>query len=103
MGLRTVTERRGTTLRYILFSVYTNTLQDIEEAFPGIDEAVPAYILSAVVACFITFSSFTLTQASTTASLTQNPSTHDPPPPPPLTHCLDGRSCFNISSLPSTG
>ena len=45
----------------VLFSTYTNTISDVQEAFDVNDE-VPAYILSAISSTFAIFSTFTATQ-----------------------------------------
>jgi len=46
----------------ILYSIYITTLNDIEEAFPDIDEAIPRYIIAALTSTFAIFSTFTFTQ-----------------------------------------
>lgn len=40
----------------ILYSIYITTLNDIEEAFPSIDEAIPRYIIAALTSTFAIFS-----------------------------------------------
>ena len=45
----------------ILIRLYTNTLDDVQKTF-DVDDAIPSYILSAVITTCLTFSSFSLAQ-----------------------------------------
>lgn len=41
----------------ILYSLYVTTLNDVDQAFPDIDAAIPSYIIAALTSTFIIFSS----------------------------------------------
>mgnify|MGYP006134140677 CR=1 FL=1 len=51
-----------TTRRYLLYSLFTNTLDDVKNAGYEVDDAVPSYILITLWILFILFTSFAIVQ-----------------------------------------